>query len=250
VKIFKAIISSLKNSKIHIILFFILSIIVAYTTTYIPVIIQNFLDILLHQNITNNWVMEYATNILNDKLSFISIACIVLFIIEIIVVISTYLRTIIKNKIIQDFQFEFKLKLFNYIQNLTYQDFYQKSLAELVQNMADDVNNIVKFLEKQFTYILDIILIIFFAIIVILSSYTSIYGSSTLYTWSPSSSLLETVSDTETDLKLESDGAILIEQSTGSVLYEHNAHERFRPASVTKVMSLLLIMEAIDNRWA
>ena len=84
-KIFKAIISSLKNSKIHIILFFILSIIVAYTTTYIPVIIQNFLDILLHQNITNNWVMEYATNILNDKLSFISIACIVLFIIEIIV---------------------------------------------------------------------------------------------------------------------------------------------------------------------
>ena len=163
-KIFKAIISSLKNSKIHIILFFILSIIVAYTTTYIPVIIQNFLDILLHQNITNNWVMEYATNILNDKLSFISIACIVLFIIEIIVVISTYLRTIIKNKIIQDFQFEFKLKLFNHIQNLTYQDFYQKSLAELVQNMADDVNNIVKFLEKQFTYILDIILIIFFAI--------------------------------------------------------------------------------------
>jgi len=94
--------------------------------------------------------MEYATNILNDKLSFISIACIVLFIIEIIVVISTYLRTIIKNKIIQDFQFEFKLKLFNYIQNLTYQDFYQKSLAELVQNMADDVNNIVNFIEKQY----------------------------------------------------------------------------------------------------
>ena len=90
-----------------------------------------------------------------------------------------------------------------------------------------------------------IIFIIFFAIIVIISSYTSICGASALYT---SSSLLETVSDTETDLKLESDGAILIEQSTGSVLYEHNAHERFRPASVTKVMSLLLIMEAIDNR--
>lgn len=60
--------------------------------------------------------------------------------------------------------------------------------------------------------------------------------------------LLETVSDTETNLKLESDGAILIEQSTGTVLYEHNSREKFRPASVTKVMSLLLIMEAIDNR--
>lgn len=58
---------------------------------------------------------------------------------------------------------------------------------------------------------------------------------------------METVSDTETNLKLESGGAILIEQSTGSVLYDHNSHEKFRPASVTKVMSLLLIMEAIDG---
>ena len=33
-----------------------------------------------------------------------------------------------------------------------------------------------------------------------------------------------------------------------TVLYQHNAHDTFRPASVTKVMSLLLIMEAIDNR--
>lgn len=86
------------------------------------------------------------------------------------------------------------------------------------------------------------------ATILLLSISTLSYGASALYTWSPSSRLLETVSDTETDLKLESDGAILIEQSTGSILYEHNAHERFRPASVTKVMSLLLIMEAIDNR--
>lgn len=163
-KIFKAIISSLNSSKIRIILFFILSIIVTYFTTYIPIIIQNFIDVLLHQNINNNWIMEYAIHIFNNKLSFILISCIVLFIIEMIVIISTYLRTIVKNKIIQEFQFEFKLKLFNHIQNLTYQDFYQKSLAELVQNMADDVNNIVKFLEKQITYILDIILIIFFAI--------------------------------------------------------------------------------------
>ena len=73
-----------------------------------------------------------------------------------------------------------------------------------------------------------------------------LYGS---YVWSgDSSGLLQAAVDTETDLKLQSDGAILIEQSTGSVLYEHNSHEKFRPASVTKVMSLLLIMEAIDSR--
>ena len=48
-------------------------------------------------------------------------------------------------------------------------------------------------------------------------------------------------------LNLESEGAILIEQKTGQVLYEHNAHEKLRPASVTKVMSILLIMEALDS---
>ena len=48
-------------------------------------------------------------------------------------------------------------------------------------------------------------------------------------------------------LNLESGGAILIEQKTGKVLYEHNPHEQLRPASVTKVMSILLIMEALDS---
>lgn len=53
--------------------------------------------------------------------------------------------------------------------------------------------------------------------------------------------------NTSDPLNLESPSAILIEQSTGQILYEHNAHEALRPASVTKVMSILLIMEAIDN---
>ena len=48
-------------------------------------------------------------------------------------------------------------------------------------------------------------------------------------------------------LNLESQSAILIEQSTGQILYSHNIHEQLRPASVTKVMSILLIMEALDS---
>lgn len=40
--------------------------------------------------------------------------------------------------------------------------------------------------------------------------------------------------------------AVLIEKSTGRILYEHNAHERLAPASITKIMSLLLVMEAIE----
>ena len=41
--------------------------------------------------------------------------------------------------------------------------------------------------------------------------------------------------------------AILMDAATGTVLYEKNASERLRPASVTKVMTLLLIAEAVDS---
>lgn len=48
-------------------------------------------------------------------------------------------------------------------------------------------------------------------------------------------------------LNLTCGSAILIEQSSGTILYEHNIHEQLRPASVTKVMTVLLIMDAIDK---
>lgn len=163
-KIFKTIISSFKHTKLLILVFFILSIVLNYLTTYIPVVIQYFIDVLLNQN-TSNILIENFIRVFNDKLSFIPIICILLLLIEVIIVLSTYIRTIVKNKIIQEFQFDLKLKLFEHIQNLTYQDFYKNSLADLVQNMADDVNNIVNLIEKQLTYILDIVLIIIFAII-------------------------------------------------------------------------------------
>ena len=62
-------------------------------------------------------------------------------------------------------------------------------------------------------------------------------------------SLLTNATSEVTDnnsLNLESASAILIEQSSGQILYAHNIHEQLRPASVTKVMSILLIMESID----
>ena len=49
------------------------------------------------------------------------------------------------------------------------------------------------------------------------------------------------------DLDLSAKSALLMEVATGTVLYEKNAHERLAPASVTKVMTMLLIMEAIDS---
>ena len=162
--ILKTIISSFKHTKRLILIFFILSIVLNYLTTFIPIVIQYFIDVLLNQN-TSNTIIENFIDVFNHKLSFIPIICILLLVIEGIIVLSTYIRTIVKNKIIQEFQFDLKLKLFEHIQNLTYQDFYKSSLADLVQNMTDDVNNIVNFIEKQLTYILDIVLIIIFAIV-------------------------------------------------------------------------------------
>ena len=41
--------------------------------------------------------------------------------------------------------------------------------------------------------------------------------------------------------------AVLMDAATGTILFESNAHEKLAPASVTKVMTMLLIMEAIDS---
>ncbi|MEL3972412.1 D-alanyl-D-alanine carboxypeptidase family protein [Rossellomorea oryzaecorticis] len=41
--------------------------------------------------------------------------------------------------------------------------------------------------------------------------------------------------------------AILIERDTGAVLYEKNSHEKLAPASMTKIMTMLLIMEALEK---
>ena len=49
------------------------------------------------------------------------------------------------------------------------------------------------------------------------------------------------------DMDLAGKSALLMDVNTGTVLYESNAHEKLAPASVTKVMTMLLIMEAIDS---
>ena len=49
------------------------------------------------------------------------------------------------------------------------------------------------------------------------------------------------------ELKIEGKSAVLMDVATGTVLYEQSAHEALAPASVTKVMTMLLIMEAIDS---
>lgn len=77
------------------------------------------------------------------------------------------------------------------------------------------------------------------------------YGDS-IFVWNNNLETLETNSNISAkldsnNLQLESESGILIEQHSGQILFEHNSHEKLRPASVTKVMSILLIIEAIDS---
>lgn len=51
----------------------------------------------------------------------------------------------------------------------------------------------------------------------------------------------------EVDLAKNAQSAILVETSTGEILYEKNIHEKRSPASMTKIMTLLLTMEAIEK---
>lgn len=98
---------------------------------------------------------------------------------------------------------------------------------------------------KKFTYLL---------IFILLCSYCSpVLATESIYVWSDNSnseaiSTAATIDSREGNfLNLTCGGAILMDQSTGTILYEHNSHEQLRPASVTKVMTILLIMEALDN---
>lgn len=56
---------------------------------------------------------------------------------------------------------------------------------------------------------------------------------------------IDTLHDDDIDIAAPS--AILMEKDSGEIIYEKNSHERMAPASVTKVMTLLLIVEAVDR---
>lgn len=78
------------------------------------------------------------------------------------------------------------------------------------------------------------------------------FAMDTEYVWSSLNKDITPTSATpisleENPLSLTCGSAILMEQNSGEILYQHNIHEQLRPASVTKVMTILLIMEAVDS---
>ena len=49
------------------------------------------------------------------------------------------------------------------------------------------------------------------------------------------------------NMHVEAAAALLVDDDYGEILYEQNAHERRYPASITKVMTALLTLEAVDR---
>ena len=110
-------------------------------------------------------------------------------------------------------------------------------------------------LKNKFIYITCIVLLCSF---ILFNTFAFAVSDATAYVWSNQSKKLETAetsvglnssSATVTDnpLALDCGAACLIEQNSGLIIYDYNMHEKLRPASVTKIMSLLLIMEALDS---
>ena len=93
-----------------------------------------------------------------------------------------------------------------------------------------------------------ICLILSFAFILnpITSFATFDYNYEAIPTWSDSIEVMAQIQN-KVQLNLDSEAAILMDEETGTILYTKNEHKQLRPASVTKVMTLLLTMEALEN---
>ena len=109
--------------------------------------------------------------------------------------------------------------------------------------------------KNKFIYIACIALLCNF---ILFNTFALAVSDATSYVWSNQSKKLETAETSvglnssaatvaDNPLALDCGAACLIEQSSGLIIYDYNMHEKLRPASVTKIMSLLLIMEALDS---
>ncbi len=91
------------------------------------------------------------------------------------------------------------------------------------------------------------IITLFFIFIFSINSITLAYYPDTEYVWSENIIPTNAENTSEDFLELTCESAILVEQTTGKILYDKASHTELRPASVTKIMTILLIMEEIEN---
>ena len=81
-KFFKTMISSFKHTKLLIVIFFILTILLNYLTTYIPVVIQYFIDTILNEEATQNEILDWVVNSFQNGIGFIATICLTVLVIQ------------------------------------------------------------------------------------------------------------------------------------------------------------------------
>ena len=84
------------------------------------------------------------------------------------------------------------------------------------------------------------IIILLASLLFMLTSLTSFANSGTNYT-------AEQLIETSGEIKLNAKSALLMEANTGKILFCQNENEKSSPASVTKIMTLLLVAEALED---
>ena len=96
---------------------------------------------------------------------------------------------------------------------------------------------------KIFIKLKKIMVVLMITLITFAINITSTKAKQNLQTNSQNNSFI----NDKVDLGIESPSAILIETSTNTIIYEKNSKEHRPPASMTKIMSMILIMDAIKN---
>lgn len=90
----------------------------------------------------------------------------------------------------------------------------------------------------------------FLVVMLIFVTASNVFSFSYIYNVSKKAtdqSSISTVAPLTPSFTFQSKAQVLMEPTTGAILYANNENEKLLPASVTKIMSLLLIMESIDN---
>lgn len=75
----------------------------------------------------------------------------------------------------------------------------------------------------------------------------SILIAATMFIWPMSSFAAVADNGKDASLKIDAKGAILMDAASGKVLFEQNSNDKLPLASVTKVMTMLLILEAVER---
>lgn len=109
-------------------------------------------------------------------------------------------------------------------------------MVELFKRVISKDN--IKYIQKFF------VIMLIFATVSNVFAFNFTYNANKKITDQSSISTVATLTPTFT---FQSKAQVLMEPTTGAILYANNENEKLLPASVTKIMSLLLIMESIDN---